>query len=185
MTLMLVGPSLMEVWTDGGLLDLIENTPANYAEWVRCCCNTPFICCPCQDYVDLMDRDPEVTVEGCGPTQTLTLRGRQLTGAQCQGWDVGYAEGYPTFDALAGGFNVWFDCKDGDPSTVILKEATYDLGAAVCSLGPPVLASWSCSECEFVGVIHREIIAVTEDCPCNPGPLIVTVRWTRSTAPCI
>ena len=46
MTLNVVGPSLMEVWTTGGLLGLIENTPENYAEWVVCCCGQLRCCCP-------------------------------------------------------------------------------------------------------------------------------------------
>lgn len=49
MTLNVVGPSLMEVWTTGGLLGLIENTPENYAEWVACCCVAG---CGCIDKCD-------------------------------------------------------------------------------------------------------------------------------------
>lgn len=191
MTLMLVGPSLMEVWTDGGLLDLIENTPENYAKWVACCCGD---CCPCGLLVHEMlgAADPTTwalsvtceTLGGCFSTTRTNKDHFVIESGDCSSFSITLQVNQVPFNEYVQELSCQFRCV-GDSAEFYDLIAQMEGASCVALVNEATTYSVICTECRFEYVIHVPIYDEPGVCACSGDTLVIKFVFEKLIAPCV
>ena len=186
MTINVVGTSLMDVWSTGGLMDVIENTPANYAAWVLCCCGDSD-CVGCIRWVDDIPNSDVVTAtfSGCRDTvwTNVTLQG---AGAPIPGQCADSYEIQP-LSTPTGDQDIVFSISLTWNATTLRfdwSNLSVTIDSAQCGVSNPVEASYSCTECLLKIVIDMDVDDIGDGSCCEGADeLTLTIEVDLSAGP--